>query len=135
MSERISTELTLRALTMAISQRRPDPGLIHHSDQDSQYTDRRYQAMLADHGIQARMNTVGTGYDNAAMQSFFGTLKSERVNHAVCRTRDEARPDVFYYIEGFYNRQRLHQSLDYLSSEDYEVLYHKQSVPRLIPCP
>jgi putative transposase len=76
MSERMTTDLTLRALDMAICQRRPGPGLIHHSDQGSQYTDSRYQAVLADHGIQASMNAVGTWYDNAPMESFFGTLKS-----------------------------------------------------------
>jgi putative transposase len=135
MSDRMTTELTLRALQMAIRQRRPGPGLIHHSDQGSQYTDGRYQAVLAAHSIQVSMNGVGTWYDNAPMESFFGTLKSERVHHAVYRTRDEASPDVFYYIEGFYNRRRLHSSLDYLSPEAYEQFYHKQHVLRLMPCP
>ena len=135
MSERMTTELTLRALDMAIRQRRPGPGLIHHSDQGSQYTDSRYQAVLADHGIQASMNAVGTWYDNAPMESFFGTLKSERVNHVVYQTRDEASPDVFYYIEGFYNRHRLHSSLDYISPEDHEKLYHNQPAIRLTPYP
>ena len=126
MSDRMTTKLTLRALQMVIRQRRPGPGLTHHSDQGSQYTDGRYQAVLAEHGIQASMNSVGTWYDNAPMESFFGTLKCERVHHTVYRTRDEASPDVFYYIEGFYNRHRLHSSLDYLSPEAYEQLYHKQ---------
>jgi len=135
MADRMTTELTRRALQMAIRQRRPGPGLIHHSDQGSQYTDSRYQALLVGHGIQASMNGVGNWYDNAPMESFFGTLKGERVNHAVYRTRDEARPDVFYYIEGFYNRRRLHSSLDYLSPEGYEQLYHKQLMLRLTSCP
>jgi len=126
MSDRMTTDLTLRALHMAIGQRRPSPGLIHHSDQGSQYTDGRYQAVLAAHGFQASMNGVGSWYDNAPMESFFATLKSEHVHHVVYRTRDEASPDVFYYIEGFYNRHRLHSSLDYLSPEAYEQLYHKQ---------
>ena len=135
MADRMTTELTLRALRMAIRQRRPDPGLIHHSDQGSQYTDSRYQAELKAHKIQPSMNSVGTWYDNAPMESFFGTLKRERVHHIVYRTRDEASPDVFYYIEGFYNRRRLHSSLDYLSPEAHEQLYHKQHELRLLPCP
>jgi putative transposase len=135
MSDRMTTELTLRALQMAIRQRQPGPGLIHHSDQGSQYTDGYYQAVLKAHGLQASMNGVGTWYDNAPMESFFGTLKGERVHHAVYRTRDEASPDVFYYIEGFYNRRRLHSSLGYLSPEAHEQLYHKQQVLRLMPCP
>ena len=135
MAGRMTTELTLRALRMAIRQRRPGRGLIHHSDQGSQYTDRDYQAMLAAHGILPSMNGVGTWYDNAPMESFFGTLKSERVHHMVYATRDEASPDVFYYIEGFYNRRRLHSSLDYLSPEAHEQLYHERTDLRLIPCP
>ena len=125
-SDRMTTELTLTALQMAIRQRRPRPGLTHHSDQGSQYTDSRYQAALAEHGILASMNSAGTWYDNAPMESFFSTLKCELVHHVAYRTRDEASPDLLYYIEGFYNRHRLHSSLDYLSPEAYEELCHKQ---------
>ena len=74
------------------------------------------------------MNSVGSWYDNAPMESFFGTLKSELVHHRLYRTRDEAGTDVFYYIESFYNRRRLHSSLGYLSPEAYEQLYYNQSV-------
>jgi putative transposase len=123
MSERMTSDLTLRALRMAIRRRQPGPGLIHHSDQGSQYTDKKYQALLRAHGIQASMNGVGSWYDNAPVESFFGTLKSERVHHYPYQTRDEASPDLFYYIEGFYNRRRLHSSLGYLSPEAYEELY------------
>jgi putative transposase len=135
MSDRMKSELTLRALDMAIRQRRPAPGLIHHSDQGSQYTDDNYQAALEAHGILPSMNGVGSWYDNAPMESFFATLKSERVHFSRYRTRDEASPDLFYYIEGFYNRRRLHSSLDYLSPEVYEQLYHKQHQMFLTPCP
>ena len=72
------------------------------------------------------MNGAGTWYDNAPMESFFGTLKSERVHHLVYRTRDEARTDLFYYIEGFYNPRRRHSSLDYLSPADYEKQYYQR---------
>jgi putative transposase len=129
MLDRMTGDLTMGALKMAIRQRQPGLDLIHHSDQGSQYTDGVYQALLKDCGIQVSMNSVGSWYDNAPMESFFGSLKSEWVNHHVYRTRDEARTDIFYYIEAFYNRRRLHSSLDYLSPEAYEQIYHqRQSV-------
>jgi transposase InsO family protein len=139
MSQRMTSELTLAALKMALRQCRPGPGLIHHSDQGSQYTDGGYQALLRvphpgkAHGIQASMNDVGTWYDNAPMESFIGTLKSELVHHRQYRTRDEAKPDLFSYIEAFpsvrrtgYNRRRLHSSVGYLSPEAYEQLYYQE---------
>ena len=135
MSDRMTSDLTLAALKMALQRRQPGPGLIHHSDQGSQYTDQAYQALLKDHDIQASMNGVGNWYDNAPMESFIGTLKSEWVHHRVYRTRDEARPDLFFYIEAFYNRRRRHSSLDYLSPEAYEQLYRQQHELRLTPCP
>jgi putative transposase len=135
MAERMTTDLTLRALKMALQQRRPGPGLVHHSDQGSQYTDHRYQALLATRGIEASMNGAGTWYDNAPMESFFGTLKSERVHHLVYRNHDEATTDLFYYIEGWYNRRRLHSSLAYESPETFEQLYHKSHEVGLTPCP
>jgi len=133
MSERMTAALTIRALKMAIRQRQPEAGLIHHSDQGSQYTAGIYQTMLQDNEIQASMNGVGTWYDNAPMESFFGTLKSELVHHRVYHTRDEARPDLFFYIEAFYNRRRRHSSLDYLSPEAYEQIYHNRHELRLSP--
>jgi transposase InsO family protein len=126
MSERMTSDLTLTALRMALQQRQPTAGLIHHSDQGSQYTDQVYQALLKDHRIRASMNGVGTWYDNAPMESFFGTLKSELVHHCLYRTRTEARTDLFSYIESFYNRRRRHSALDYLSPETYEQLYHQR---------
>jgi putative transposase len=135
MSARMTGELTLTALKMAVHQRRPGPGLLHHSDQGSQYTNSRYQAELRAHGIQVSMNGAGNWYDNAPMESFFGTLKSEHVHHCVYQTRDEAQSDLFYHIEGFYNRRRLHSSLDYLSPEAYEQLYHKGHSLCLTPSP
>jgi transposase InsO family protein len=125
MADRMTTDLTLAALKMALRQRRPGAGLIHHSDQGSQYTDSRYQSVLKANKIQPSMNGVGNWYDNAPMESFFGILKSEHVYHRSYETRDEARPDVFHYIEGFYNRRRLHSSLGYVSPEAHEQLYHK----------
>jgi transposase InsO family protein len=135
MAERMTTDLTLRALKMALQQRRPGPGLLHHSDQGSQYTDGRYQALLATHGIEASMNSAGTWYDNAPMESFFGTLKSERVHHILYRDRAEATTDLFRYIEGWYNRWRLHSSLAYESPEVFEQLYHQRQEVGLTACP
>ena len=126
MSARMTSDLTMEALKMAIRQRRPEVGLIHHSDQGSQYTDGEYQQVLKDYGIQVSMNGVGSWYDNAPMESFIGSLKSEWVHHRTYRTHGEARPDIFYYIEAFYNRRRLHSALDYLSPEAYEQLYHQR---------
>jgi putative transposase len=126
MSERMTSDLTMDALKMAIHQRQPVLDLIHHSDQGSQYTDGTYQQLLKDWNIQVSMNGTGNWYDNAPMESFFGTLKSEWVYHRVYHTRNEARADLFYYIEVFYNRRRRHSALDYLSPEAYEQAYHQQ---------
>jgi putative transposase len=101
MSDRMTSDLTTSALEMALHQRQPEADLILHSDQGSQYTDQAYQAMLKDHGIRASMNGVGAWYDNAPMESFFGTLKSERVYDHLYHTRAEAKTDVFFYIESF----------------------------------
>jgi putative transposase len=126
MAARMTSALTVAALKMALEQRQPAAGLIHHSDRGSQYTDQAYQALLKDHGIRASMNGVGTWYDNAPMESFFGTLKSELVHHCVYPTRTQARTDLFSYIETFYNRRRRHSALDYLSPEAYEQLYYQR---------
>jgi transposase InsO family protein len=123
MSGRMTSDLTIAALKMALLQRQPETGLIHHSDQGSQYTDQAYQVLLRDYDIRASMNGAGSWYDNAPMESFFGTLKSELVYHCVYHTRDEAKVDVFSYIESFYNRRRLHSALDYLSPVAYEQLF------------
>jgi putative transposase len=123
MSDRMTSDLTIAALEMALLQRQPEAGLVHHSDQGSQYTNQAYQVLLKDHGIRASMNGAGSWYDNAPMESFFGTLKSELVHHCVYYTRGEAKADVFLYIESFYNRRRLHSALNYLSPEAYEQLF------------
>jgi putative transposase len=126
MSERMTSDLTINALKVALQSRQPKAGLIHHSDQGSQYTDHDYQRWLEENKIEVSMNGVGTWYDNAPMESFFGTLKSEWVNHRRYRTREEARTDLFFYIEAFYNRRRRHSSLDYLCPESYEQLYYQE---------
>ena len=120
---------------MAIQQRQPGWGLIHHSDQGSQYTDTAYQALLKDHHIQVSMNGVGSWYDNAPMESFFGSLKREWVHYRVFGSRYEARANLFFYIEAFYNRRRRHSALGYVSPATYEQLYYQQHQSCLTPCP
>jgi len=121
MADHLRTELPLAALTMALNQRQPAPGLLHHSDQGSQYTSDLYQAVLSGHHCRPSMSRVGNCLDNAAMESFFGTLKSELVHHRRYRTRTEAQSDIFLYIEGFYNRRRRHSTLGYLSPDQFEL--------------
>jgi len=120
MSERINQQLVLDALIMALGQCRPQPGLIHHTDQGRQYSSTAYVEMLKKQGMVQSMSRRGNCYDNAVAESFFSSLKNELVNHSSFKTRDEARTAVFEYIEVFYNRQRRHQSLDYISPVDYE---------------
>ena len=122
----MTSDLSISALQMALLQRRPRSGLIHHSDQGSQYTDQAYQTLLKARDIRASMNGAGSWYDNAPMESFFATLKCELVYHCEYHTRDEARRDLFTYIETFYNRHRRHSALDYRSPETHERLFHSQ---------
>lgn len=121
MSDRMPTQLVTDALGMAMSHRRSGAGLLHHSDRGVQYASSDYQQLLASHSITASMSRKGNCYDNAAMESFWGTLKTELVNHERYRTREEARASIFEYIEVFYNRKRRHSSLDYVSPEAFEA--------------
>jgi transposase InsO family protein len=120
MREKPDQQLTLTALAMAIRQRRIPPGLIHHSDQGAQYSCVAYQQQLLVLGITPSMSRKGNCYDNAVAESFFSTLKNELVHHQTYPTREEASREIFAFIEGFYNRQRLHQSLGYLSPLEFE---------------
>lgn len=121
MRERMTADLVIGALGMAITQRHPPTGLMHHSDRGSQYASGAFQRMLAAHGLVCSMSRKGEVYDNAVMESFYGTLKRELVHFARYATRDEARQAIFEWIEVFYNRQRLHSSLGYRSPADYEA--------------
>ncbi len=95
--------------------------LLHHSDQGSQYTSEQFQRLLADNGITCSMSRAGSVWDNSAMESFFSTLKTERTARKVYRTRNEARADVFDYIERFYNPRRRHSKLGYISPMEFEA--------------
>ena len=120
MSERLDRSLVLDALSMAALRRKPGPGLIHHSDRGCQYASKDYQAVLQEHKMRCSMSRKGDCWDNAVVESFFSTLKSERVHHRLYRSRAEARRDIFEYIEVFYNRVRLHSTLGYLSPAQFE---------------
>jgi putative transposase len=120
MSDSLDKELVMDALTMAYGRRHPGVGLIHHSDQGSQYASEAYCTLLHDYGMKMSMSRKGNCWDNAVMESFFGTLKKELVHHKRYRTRAEARKDIFEFIEVFYNRERLHSSLGYMSPLNYE---------------
>jgi transposase InsO family protein len=113
-------QLTLDTLAMAVRQRRIRPGLVHHSDQGAQYSCLAYQRQLITLGMTPSMSRKGNCYDNAVAESFFSTLINELVHHQTYHTRDEASREIFAFIEGFYNRQRLHQSLGYLSPLEFE---------------
>ena len=120
MRDHMRTELTLAALMMAAQRQRPVRGLVHHSDRGSQYAAGAYVDQLSAIGATASMGRTGNCYDNAPMESFFHTLKTERVHHRVYATREQARRDLFQYIEGFYNPRRLHSALGYISPADAE---------------
>ena len=117
----LNQQLGLKALRMALDGRQPPPGLMHHSDRGVQYANNDYQQLLADHLAIASMSRTGNVYDNAPMESFFATLKRELIHFRMYRTRDEARTDIFEFIEVFYNRQRLHSALGYCSPTDFET--------------
>lgn len=121
MQSTLERSLTLNALKMAIAQRRPGPGLTHHSDRGVQYACGDYQSALNEQGMVPSMSRKGDCWDNAPKESFFGTLKGELVQHWGRPPRDQARREVFEYIEVFYNRQRLHSSLGYLPPVAFEA--------------
>lgn len=120
MSAQMTSELVADALMMAIWRRGWPQELLHHSDQGSQYSSESFQRLLAEHGITCSMSRQGDVWDNSAMESFFSTLKTERVNRKVYRTRDEARADVFDYVERFYNPRRRHSTIGYVSPVEFE---------------
>ncbi len=123
MDEHMETALVENALRMALTNRPRITDLVHHSDRGSQFTSLAYRALLEQQGITSSMSATGNCYDNAMKESFFATLKSECVVQPFA-TRAQARTAIFEYIEGFYNRQRLHSSLGYFSPDEFEQLYY-----------
>jgi putative transposase len=120
MADHMRAELCVDALQMALEQRRPKKGLLHHSDRGVQYACGEYQELLECQGLVCSMSRTGNCYDNAAMESFFGILKRELVYHEHYLTREHARRSIFEYIEVFYNRKRRHSALDYKSPLAFE---------------
>ena len=121
MSAKPDQHVALQALHMALAHRQPQPGLIHHSDQGALYTSIAYQRLLTQHGLVSSMSRKGNCYDNAVVESFFSTLKNELVHEQRFHTREDAQAAVFEFIEAFYNRQRLHQTLGYVSPIQFET--------------
>ena len=127
-ADHMETSLVSDALTTAIQARRPEPGFVFHSDRGSQYTSGEFTALLDAHGIVQSFSRPGECWDNAVSESWFATLKEELIHRQSWATRAQVRRAVFEFIEVFYNRQRLHSSLDYLSPADYETkIYHHKA--------
>ncbi len=119
----LESSLVEQAFGMAVQNRTTLRGLLHHSDRGSQYAADAYQQLLVAQHVKVSMSRTGNCYDNAPMESFFSTLKCEQVHFQNYQTRQEAKTDIFSYIVGFYNRQRRHSSLEYLTPEEYERRY------------
>ena len=120
MSGRLTSDLTLAALDMALQHRRPSRGLLHHSDRGVQYSCAPYLDRLRQHGLEPSLSRLGDCWDNAVVESFFHTLKVERISAQNYRSRHEARADLFEYIEVWYNRRRRHSTLGYVSPAEFE---------------
>ena len=128
MSDRMTKNLVSRSLFKAVSAKRPEKGLVHHSDRGSQYCAHDYRKLLDQLGMKASMSRRGNCYDNAPMESFWGTLKNELVHHNRYRTRQEAMQEITEYIEVFYNRQRRQKRLGYLSPAAYEKQFYEKGL-------
>ena len=121
MADHMQTDLVSDALQMALQQRSPAAGLLHHSDRGVQYASDGYQHLLAHNSIQVSMSGKADCWDNAVMESFWATLKTELIHQQQYATWQEAKLSIFEYIEVFYNRKRLHSSIDYVSPEAFEA--------------
>jgi transposase InsO family protein len=122
MSERPDLALVLNALNMALEQRYPRRGLIHHTDQGAIYAARAYRERMQERAVFPSMSARGNAYDNAVAEGFFGNLKNELIHHSDFESRDAERAAIFDYIELFYNRSRMHQSLGYVSPVKFEQM-------------
>ena len=126
MQSRITKEVVLDALLMAVWRRNPTSAVTVHSDQGSQYTSHDWQSFLKTHGLEGSMSRGGNCHNNAVAESFFQLLKRERIRRKIYTTRNEARSDVFDYIEVFYNTRRRHGSNNQLSPVEYEERYQQR---------
>jgi putative transposase len=128
LGSRITTDLVMQSLVKAVTVKGPPGGLIHHSDRGSQYCSLKYQKLLEQFGMRSSMSRKGNCYDNAPMESFWGTMKNELIHHRHYMTRIEAIREITVYIEVFYNRQRRQKRLGYVSPAAYIQQYYAQSV-------
>lgn len=128
MNSRMTTQLVKDAFLMAWRQCRPTLSLTFHSDRGSQYTSQAFQQLLRQLGVEVSMSGTGHCYDNAVVESFFSTLKMELVHQTFYQSRQKAMTDIFFYIEGFYNRHRRHSTLGYVSPLAYETRYYHQQI-------
>ena len=128
MGESLHTQLVMRALMQALTRRQPEAGLHHHSDRGCQYTSTAFQQLLKEQEIICSMSGSGNCFDNAAMESFFHTLKTECVYFERYETRQQAKANIFEYVEVFYNNQRRHSTLGYVSPNEFEQRYYQQQL-------
>lgn len=128
MSETLHTDLVLTAMNQALLRRHPEAGLQHHSDRGCHYTSHEFQRLLKSYNIDCSMSAAGHCYDNAVAESFFHTLKTECVYFERYQTREEAKASLFEYIELFYNKDRIHSTLGYLSPNQFERSYYQQKI-------
>lgn len=126
MQPRMTKEIVMNAILMAVWRRNPQKQVLVHSDQGSQYTSHEWQSFLESHGFESSMSRRGNCYDNAVTESFFQLLKRERIKKKIYGTRNEARSDIFDYVEMFYNSKRRHSSSEQMPSAEYENLYYQR---------
>jgi len=128
MRDDLRSELVVDALGMAVTRRRPQPGLVHHSDRGSQYTSLAFGKTMQDAGVLPSMGRRGDAFDNAVAESFFATLETELLDRHTFKTRDQARLALFRWIEGFYNSRRRHSTLGQRSPQNYEELMMREDL-------
>lgn len=128
LGDRMTVALVAEAFQSACTQYSPPPGLVHHSDRGSQYAAHEYRAMLREYGMICSMSRKANCYDNACMESFFSIIKRELVYQVQFETKDEARQQIYRYIEFFYNRKRIHSALDYMSPDRFEEAYIRRQL-------
>lgn len=126
-SNQPNSELSVRAINLAVQLRQPQQPVLFHSDQGVQYSSDEFRGVLSKHSISASMSRRGNCLDNAVTERFFRSLKSERVNYRQYKTRDEAMIDIADYIEPFYNQRRQHSTLGNISPAEYELMYKQKS--------
>ena len=126
MSDRMNDGLVIAALQQALIHRHPDAGLLHHSDRGSQYSSKDFRRLLTKYYIVASMSGTGNCYDNAVIESFFHTLKTEHIYFEQYESREQAKCSIFEYVEVFYNRKRLHSTLKYMSPVVFEKQWQQE---------